>query len=46
MPQKNAPSIPATANAVPASVPWMIPMNSVPRNVARVTDVNLSKMRS
>ena len=41
VPQNSAPSMPAAQNDSPPSVPWTMPMTSVPRRVARVTDTNL-----
>ena len=40
VPQKTAFSIPAMANAIPASPPCRRPISSVPLSVARVTEVN------
>jgi hypothetical protein len=38
--------MPAAQNDSPPSVPWMMPMTSVPRSVARVTETNLSSTSS
>ena len=43
MPQNSAPSMPAAQNDSPPSVPCTMPMTSVPRSVARVTETNLSR---
>ena len=42
VPQKAAPSMPATQKPRPASVPWMMPITTVPLMVARVTEVSRS----
>ena len=45
VPQKIAESSPTAQNASPPSVPWAMPMRTVPFSVARVTDTNFPSMR-
>ncbi len=46
VPQKAAPLMPTTAKARPPNPPCTIPITSVPFTVARVTETNLSTIRS
>jgi len=46
VPQKMALGNPTVAKAAPTSAPWTRPITAMPFNVARVTEVNLSSIRS